>query len=136
MNDDDRRLLCGFLQGTLTGEQFPHRAHVRVAWVMLEVVGLVRTLDLYPAALRRLTLVLGVPDRFHATMTCAYLLLVDERRRRMPGGSWEAFSAANADLLCRRPSLLEQVYGPTRLRSNDARDYFVLPSPLSDEVAV
>ncbi len=122
---EDRQLVCDFLASTVG--DFGHARHVRVAWALLELVGLERALALFPEGVRRIAARHVNPNLYHATITLSYLFLIDERRRRGPDGPWSEFAAANADLLAWKPSVLDRYYSSDRLWSGDARSFFVLP---------
>lgn len=124
---DDTSLLEGFASGSL--EPFRHADHVRVAWLLLRRQPVTVALAELEAGLRRLAVAAhGHDGRYHATVTWAYALLVRERMER--GGrlaDWDAFAAANPDLLERGGAALEPYYRPATLRSDLARRVFVLP---------
>lgn len=127
VDDDDRALVSALLDGCVDPSRFGHVQHVRAAWALLEEVGLERALASYPAAIQRIAAQHGASQRYHATITLAYLFLIDERRRAHAGASWAEFAAANADLLSWSPSILERYYTRDRLWSDDARRFFVFP---------
>jgi hypothetical protein len=69
---------------------------------------------------------LGKPDRYHETITVAYLALIQQHIfERGNGGGWIAFAQANPELL--QPGLLRQFYPEAQLASEIARRVFVLP---------
>ncbi len=119
--------LARFEAGDVSPEQFDHEAHVRVAWLMLGETDLDDCLRRYPRALRRITERLGVPEKFHATLTGFLLLLIAERRANLPDAGWLAFRAANPDLLTASGDLLRRHYSPDRLASALARRQFLAP---------
>ena len=80
--------LVAFEAGDIAPGDFDHEAHVRVAWTMLGTADLDEALRRYPQALKRITQRLGVPEKFHATITGFLLLLIAERRAAMPGADW------------------------------------------------
>jgi hypothetical protein len=134
VDNDDRALLRQLLDGTVDASHFGHAQHVRAAWALLEDVGLERAVSVYPAAIQRLAAHHGAPQRYHATVTLAYLFLIDERRRVAAHASWAEFAAANADLLTWSPSILDRYYTRERLWSADARSFFVLPDRTHGQV--
>jgi hypothetical protein len=71
---------------------------------------------------------LGVPKKFHATMTWAYLILLDEAMHRSPGANFDDVLAQNPALLDHRSGALYAYYDREQLDSEDARQRFVLPS--------
>jgi hypothetical protein len=124
----DDQLIIAFESCTLPGEAFHHADHVRMAWLYQERFPLLEALHRFDAALRRFAAHHGAPERYHATITLAYFFLIAERRERQPElATWEAFAAANGDLLRWRGGVLERCYLPATLSSERARRVFVLP---------
>jgi hypothetical protein len=124
----DEALLAGFLAGTLEPAAFHHDQHVRVAWLLLRERPAHQALALLSAGLRRLAAGAGKPERYHETITAAYLFLVGERVARQGGAlDFESFARRNPDLLCWQPNILERYYSSETLGSELARRVFVLP---------
>ncbi len=125
MNDEE--LLRAWEGLTLPPERFGHREHVRVAWICLRREEPAAGIARFVRGLRAFAAAAGAPDKFHETVTWAFLLLVLDRMGR--GGDstdgWETFIAANPDLLDRR--VLETWYRPETLSSPVARRHFVMP---------
>ncbi len=122
----DRALLAAFEAGTLSLGAFSHREHVRVAWLLLTSgAPFEEAAPRFCRALRRHVTQLGQAERYHETITWAFLALVNERRHVRRAGDFERFVADNPDLLS--PDVLLQVYDPETLGSERARRAFVLP---------
>lgn len=121
--------IVDFEAGSIDAESFDHEAHVYVAWLYLEEFDLADAITRFDAALRRLTARLGVPQKYHATITWLFLLLINERRR--DGEDWSAFRARNGDLVENSRSTLQRYYSESLLFSDDARQHFVLPDRLA-----
>jgi hypothetical protein len=119
-----------FERGEIDAEAFDHEAHVFLAWRYLERLALPAALEAFDAALRRLTVKLGVPGKYHATVTWFFMLLIAERRAGDPGADWRRFRRCNADLIEDR-DLLERYYRSETLASDRARRSFVLPDRLA-----
>ncbi len=119
--------LAAFEAADIAPDDFDHEAHVRVAWTMLGVADLDECLRRYPLALKRITRRLGVPEKFHATVTGFLLLLIAERRAATPDAGWTAFRRANPDLMSGSSRLLSRHYSSKRLQSELARSQFLLP---------
>ena len=131
---DDREFLAAFEGGTLAEENFHHRDHIRLAWLMLREAPLGEALARFTAGLRRFAERHGKAGLYHETITWAYVFLIHERMRRGGGegeATWEAFAAANPDLLTWRPSILGAYYREETLASDLARRSFVLPDRLA-----
>jgi len=118
-----------FERGRIDPDAFDHEAHVFLAWLYLEQFPLPEALERFDTALRRLTLQLGIPGKYHATITWFFLLLIAERRADDPGSNWRRFQRRNADLFEDR-GILERYYSRQTLASNRARRAFVLPDRL------
>ena len=119
-----------FERGEIDPDAFDHEAHVYLAWLYLERFPLPEALGRFDTALRRLTVKLGVPGKYHATITWFFLLLIAERRNAGPGADWRGFRRRNADLV-ENGGLLEDYYHRGTLASNRARQSFVLPDRLA-----
>lgn len=124
-------LLTLFEKRELDPAGFRHRDHVALAWALLRRDPPLTAIEKYVAGLKQLTLSVGRPEAYHATITWAFLLLVQERCGRDPEAGWEAFERANADLFTWNPSVLERYYRPETLGSDLARQVFLLPDRLA-----
>ena len=115
-----------FEHGEIDSERFDHEAHVFVAWLYLERYPLLIAIEKFDAALRRLTRKLGVPGKYHATITWFFMLLIEQRRNNEPGSDWSRFRAVNDDLTA-NGGILKLYYTRETLQSERARQSFVLP---------
>ena len=122
-------LLCRFEDGDIDPASFDHRAHLEVAFAYLEELPVIQALERVAAGLRALTERVGQPDRYHETLTAALVLIMAERRQRVPASSFDDFCRHNPDLLSDARGLLLQHYGEEQLASPLARRQFVLPAP-------
>lgn len=125
MTDDE--LMEAFEAGRMPPDGFPHPAHVRMAWIYLRRHPFEDAMARFSSALRRFAAAQGEPGRYHETITAAYVMLLHDRMARTPAAGWNAFAAANADLLIWKPSILDAHYSPKLLWSDRARDRFVPP---------
>jgi hypothetical protein len=125
MTDDE--LIAAFESTTLPAEQFSHAIHVRVAWWYLKHSSLPAALGRFVTALQRFAAANGATRKYHETITVAYMLVIAERLAARPEASWDAFAAANPDLLVSKPSVLARYYSDERLMSDRARTTFVMP---------
>ena len=108
-------------------DNFNHAAHLYVAWSMLCEYSVIDALQRYTSALRRLTAKLGVPGKYHETLTGSLILLIAERMESEPNETWSAFVRRNPDLLDNPKSVLLQYYSDERLFSAPARQQFRMP---------
>jgi hypothetical protein len=120
-------LIEGFERCTLPNTAFHHPDHVHVVWSYLHQMSLSAAMDRFRDALKRFAAHNGKPGLYHETITCAYVVLVNERMQAHPEVSWEDFCLANPDILTWRPSVLDRYYRPETLKSDLARRVFILP---------
>lgn len=116
-----------FVDTTLPADQFHHHQHVQVAWLFVTKYGMPDALSEFTTAIKRFAAAKGAHGLYHETITWAFLLLISERQARIPADTWEAFAAANPDLLVWKPSILERYYSKALLSSDLARRTFLMP---------
>ncbi len=121
------QIVQAFENATLEAEGFNHEAHILVGWWYLQEHDLLRSIARFADALRRLTRKLGVPSKYHETITWFYLIKIAERCNGAARADWPAFKAANPDLFEWNPSLVQQYYSESLLSSEVARRMFVFP---------
>jgi len=113
--------------GEIDAVEFDHEAHVYLGWLYVREYPLGEAIGRFTTALRRLTARLGVPGKYHDTISWFYLLLIAERRNAANEESWFAFRRNNDDLFNRDDNLLARHYSDELLWSDRARHSFVLP---------
>jgi predicted metal-dependent hydrolase len=112
----------------LPESEFGHTAHVRAAYLYLQAGEFGETLERLRRAIRNYAAFLGKPDRYHETITVAYVALIQQHIcERGDGGDWQAFARDNPELF--QPGLLLRFYSKTQLESELARRVFLLPHP-------
>ena len=113
---------------TLPPDHFHHADHVHAAWIYLKQYPPLEAIARFSSALRAYATSLGKPDRYHETITWAYLLLVHERMQRSENAAdWAQFAAANADLLDWKNPIIRRYYRPETLDSGLSRRVFLMP---------
>jgi len=108
---------------------FGHREHVYAAWLALSEFGDREGAERYAQTLRSLTVKLGVPDKYHETITRFYLMLIGERLRQHRDDAWQDFEARNTDLFDK--GLLSRYYSGARIQSTEAHRHFLLPDRIA-----
>src|SRR5262245_39344098 len=127
----DEELLRLFEAGEPPPEGFHHAHHVRVAWIYLRRWPLAQALGRFIDQLKRFAEKQGAPQLYHATITVAFVLLINERLDHDRDASWPEFAARHPDLLTWKPSILDRYYRDTTLGSDRARATFVMPDRLA-----
>lgn len=108
-------------------ERFDHRSHLLVAWRLCRTMPLTRAIERMSRALRRASALVGAADRYHETLTWAWMMIVDERcAGASDAEDFVAFTDRNRDLFDARGAL-ERRYDAETLDSPLARRRFVLP---------
>jgi len=123
----DEAFARAFERGDVSKEDFTHASHLRVAWVYLrEEPSRDAAVDRIRGAIQRFAAKLGASQKYHETITVAWMILLDEARARMPA------DAALADVLLVYPALADKnlplsFYSRDRLFSDAARTAWVAP---------
>ena len=116
-----------FETATVATSDFNHEAHIKVGWAYLQDNDQLEAINRFTAAIKRLTQNLGVPGKYHETITWFYLLKIAERCARHTDADWHAFKSGNSDLFEWNPSIVQNYYSDALLSSETARHMFVLP---------
>lgn len=124
---DYAEMAVELVERRLQPQGFSHRAHLGVAYEILSRHEAFEAMACYAGGLRHLTEVAGVPEKFNATVTMAFLSLVAERQTRKGYASVEEFLEDNSDLLSKE--VLSCFYDASVLASDLARRAPLLPRP-------
>ena len=117
-------------QSRIEGGSFDHEAHVYLAWLYLDEYPLTEAIDSFTSALKRLTLKLGVPGKYHHTISWFFMLIIAQRRIGDASADWQNFKEKNPDLFSRDANVLNRYYRKETLATDAARRSFVLPNKL------
>jgi len=118
-------VVTAFKAGDIDPAQFGHLDHVRVAYELLSRQDFFAAASDYASGIRLIAGKAGVPEKFNATITLAYLSLIAERMGASVDADWKDFVACNPDLLTMEA--LGKFYSRDRLQSDLARSRFLLP---------
>jgi hypothetical protein len=121
-------LIRQFEDGATDAASFHHAEHVRLAFEYLGRYSALAALERFSDALKRFAAAQGKAQRYHETITWAYLLLIRERIARAGRSqTWEEFAERNPDLLIWKGGVLATLYRQGTLDSELARQTFILP---------
>lgn len=126
---DYRKALQAMDNGTLTPQDFDYRAHIAVAFEALQEDDFFAASKRIADGLKRLTIAAGMPEKFHATITQAFMSAIAEAMHVSPAETAEDFLARNPELLA--GSFLKARYSPSCLASDLARKVALLPDQVS-----
>ena len=125
----EEELVCGFEEGSL--REFPHASHVRLTLIYLRRHGRDEALQRLMEGLRKFVALKGVPEKFHVTLTRAWLDLLDSTRRAHPEAEQpEALVQACPELLDKE--VLLRFYSRDLLMSDAARTEWQPPDRAPD----
>jgi hypothetical protein len=126
----DAEFLAAFLECRMPAAGFDHRGHVRAAWLLLRRLPLEDAVTRCCDGIARLAAHLGVPGKYHRTLSEALVRLMAHGGASDPALSWEDFLRANGPLMTDARGLLARHYSDARLAAADARTRFVAPDRL------
>src|SRR3954462_10112194 len=103
MPDDpsDADFLAALEDGTLPLAAFDHRAHLRAGYLYVAHHGFGGAVDRFARTLKAFAARHGKDGLYHETITVAFLALINEHAAAGGAEEWEAFIAANPELLDR-----------------------------------
>jgi hypothetical protein len=133
----DTAFLSSFETCTLPESEWTHAAHIRLAWICLNLQSPELALErIRSGILRYNTEVLNRRHKYHETVTVAFTRMVARRMRK--DEAWADFAMRIDDILDPEDPILLRYYSQERLFSDIARKEYVEPDlqeipPLSDD---
>jgi len=126
---NDAQFLAAVQAATISGPQFRHVDHLRVAWICLQAEdfanGAARFCRLFRSYIRSI----GAEAKYHETITWFFLVVMNQRvRTGIEPESWEQFAARNPDLITRGAAILYANYDAATLAKPEARRIFIFPT--------
>jgi hypothetical protein len=122
---------------TATTERFGHREHVHLTWLAVRQVGVPAAVSLVSDGIQRTARYAGAPQKYHATISRAWVELVGYHAAEHGEDDFTAFADRHPALLDKR--LLARFYRPATLASPQARTGWVEPDlapfPWQDSVS-
>jgi hypothetical protein len=126
MGMTDHEFLRQFEDTTLPDDAFPHRAHIRMAWLYVRREGAEGAVAPITEGIRRFATAKGAPGMYHHTMTLVWLRLVAAALRKTPDvSSFDVFWAAHPHLGDKRQP--QRFYSEGTLWSPAARAGWIEP---------
>ena len=108
-----------------TSDHFGHRQHVHLTWLAVRAVGTGAAIPLVSAGIQETARYAGAPQKYHETMSRAWVELVGHHTDTDPAPTFDAFADGNPELLDKR--LLSRFYTSATLASDAARAGWVDP---------
>jgi predicted nucleic acid-binding protein len=104
---------------------FGHRQHVHLSWLAVRRYGATEACRLVCAGIQRTARYAGAPQKYHSTVSRAWIELIAYHVGQHDTADFERFAALNPALLDKR--LLLRFYEPATLSSAAARSGWVEP---------
>jgi len=122
----DEEFLRAFEDLSLPADLFHHREHIRVAWWYLKASDATRAAERMSEGIRRFANHHGATQKYHHTLTLAWMRLVAAALVETPEGyTFEQFLATHAEL--KDTKLLAKYYSKEVLQTAAAREGWVEP---------
>ena len=123
---EDGEFLRLFHDGDLPSEEFRHRGHLRLAWLVLSKHSRIEAESIFTREIRRFAIAKGASNRYHDTLTRFWVHLVGHAMANAPE------DRSIDELLARFPFLLEkglpfEHWRGETLNSDQARARWVEP---------
>jgi hypothetical protein len=113
------------LMAEVTTGRFGHRQHVHLTWLAVRRCGVPAAVTLVSDGIQRTARYAGVPQKYNATVSRAWVELVGHHAAEHDEDDFDAFAERNPALLDKR--LLTRFYRPATLASAPARTGWVEP---------
>src|ERR1700719_3630835 len=129
----DEDFLRAFEDLSFPADLFHHREHLHVAWLYLKSADASRATERLSEGIRRFANPHGATQKYHHTLTLAWMRLVAAALVETPQGyTFERFLIAHAQL--KDTNLLPKYYSKQLLQTPAAREAWVdpVPPPLPD----
>ena len=110
-----------------SADRFGHREHIQLTWLAVRRYGVAAAIDLVSDGIQRTARYAGRPQKYHATMSRAWVVLVGHHTAARHD-SFDEFLAGCPELLDKR--LLRRHYRSAVLASAEARSGWVEPDLL------
>ncbi|MFC9752404.1 hypothetical protein [Streptomyces sp. NPDC056921] len=110
---------------TATAGKFGHREHVHLTWLAVRRFGTHAAVGLVSDGIQRTARYAGAPQKYHATVSRAWVELVGHHAAERGDDDFTAFADRHPVLLDKR--LLTRFYRPATLAGSQARTGWVEP---------
>ena len=129
----DKKLKNTISNCTLNPELFTHEAHLRLAWIHIKEQGLEHALCSITDDLKRYVKHIGVPEKYHVTLTVAGIYAVNHFAQSSKSLSFKEFITDHPQLKSHFKELISSHYGFDIFTSHQARSEFIEPDLLPFE---
>jgi hypothetical protein len=108
-----------------SADRFGHRQHVHLTWLAVRHAGVDVAVTLVSDGIQRTARYAGAPQKYHATVSAAWVRLVGHHAMHHRDDDFDTFARENEALLDKR--LLTRFYRSSTLASSEAKHGWVEP---------
>jgi len=128
MNDTD--FIKAFETGEFPPNQFNHKAHIKLAWIYLDLFDEETTISKTCEAIKNFDRLHGDGTKFHTTLTVAAVKVVHHFRQKSSTTTFDGFVTEYPRLITSFKELLFQHYGESVLTDLKAKTSYLEPDLL------
>ncbi|MBO0330010.1 hypothetical protein [[Muricauda] lutisoli] len=128
MNNAD--FIRAFEKGKFPPQQFNHKAHIKLAWIYLEMFDEQTAISKTCEAIKNFDRIHGNGTKYHTTLTVAAVKVVHHFRQKSNAATFDEFVAENPRLITSFKELLFQHYGKSVLADPKAKTAYLEPDLL------
>lgn len=114
-----------FAEVTAAAGRFGHRQHIHLTWLAVRRCGMPAAVDLVSRGIQQTARYAGAPQKYHATVSRAWVELVAYHAAEFAGDNFDTFADHHAALLDKR--LLTRFYRSSTLADAQAKAGWVEP---------
>lgn len=131
----DKEFLDQFESCKLTPSLFSHEAHLRFAWLNIELFGLEIAIKKVVEQINRFANYNGAPEMYHHTVTIVAVQAVNHFRKQSSSRTFSEFIKESPILLTDFKALINSHYSYDIFQSEEARKEYIEPniSPFIDQ---
>ncbi|WP_318308323.1 hypothetical protein [Flagellimonas crocea] len=127
---DDAHFIRAFEAGKFQPKAFNHRAHIKLAWIYLNLFDEETTISKTCGAIKNFDKLHGDGSKYHHTLTVAAVKVVHHFKQKSMATTFDDFVAENPKLIASFKELLFQHYGESLLADPRGKTAYLEPDLL------
>ncbi|MDI3324007.1 hypothetical protein QKW35_06430 [Pontibacterium granulatum] len=127
---NDQNFLSQFEACTLDPTHFDHLGHIRLGWLYATQNPLPEAIRKTCDGIQRYADSLGADDKFHYTLTEAFVRLIALRQANTQASRFDQFLEQNTDIVDNALALIHRHYSEGLLKTDEAKTRSVAPDLL------
>lgn len=126
-NLSDTEFKNQFANCTLNSTLFSHEAHLRLAWILINDLGLEKAEETIQNQLQNFVASLGEKNKYHTTVTIVAMKAVHHFMQHSKTTNFKAFIIENPKLKSHFKEMINRHYSIDIFASEKAKSYFLKP---------